>query len=208
MKRHRAEIIGLARPQPDHQGNPDPASMRRLAVATAVVLPASVILLEEPLARAGRPLAGAFAQDVFSRVRGRLRSGGSLVLASRTPEVVQELCDEVIVLEQGSMVDRGGANGVMGAMTPRRAVRRPPGGRDPHGSLAPARDCRKGRKCTSPLLCRRSMPQRPFTRHAPHRERALEAGRRRSRRGVGGDPFRDRTSRCRGALWRQPYPPR
>ena len=129
VKRHRAEIIGLARPQPDYEGNPDPPSMRRLAVATAVVLPASVILLEEPLTRADDPLGDAFAQDVFSLARGRLRRGGSLVLASRTPGVVRELCDEVIVLEEGSIVDRGGAKGVTGRYHPaqggKKAARRP-----------------------------------------------------------------------------------
>ncbi len=66
-------------------------------------------------------------------------------------------------------------------MTPRRAVRRPPGGRDPHGSLAPARDCRKGGsarpRCCAGVQCL-SGPSRGY---APHRERALEAGRRRSR---------------------------
>jgi hypothetical protein len=83
-----------------------------------VVLPTSVILLEEPLARTDDPLAEAFAEEVFSRVHERLRSGSSLVLASRNPSVVPELCDQVIVLDEGSIIDRGGAKGVTGRYDP------------------------------------------------------------------------------------------
>jgi ABC-type polysaccharide/polyol phosphate transport system ATPase subunit len=107
VKRHREEIEELARPQPNHEGDPDPASIIRLAVAMTVVLPSSVILLEDPLARGDDPLAEDFAERMIPRIHDRLRSGSSLVLASRSMELAQELCDEAILLNEGSIVDRG-----------------------------------------------------------------------------------------------------
>jgi ABC-type polysaccharide/polyol phosphate transport system ATPase subunit len=114
VKDHREEIEELARPQPNHEGDPDPASMIRLAVATVVVLPSSVLLLEDPLGRRDDPLAAAFTERVIPRIRDRLRSGSSLVLASRSMELAQELCEEAIVLDEGSIVDRGVTREVVG----------------------------------------------------------------------------------------------
>jgi hypothetical protein len=120
-------------------GEPAPGWATRLAVATAVVLPTSVILLEQ-----AREMDEAFTQRVVERVRERLRSGTSLVLASRKPELVRTLCDEVILLEAGSIIDRGGAKGVArryeAASTPEGRTRK----------LAPSHHLSQGQKLHVP----------------------------------------------------------
>jgi ABC-type polysaccharide/polyol phosphate transport system ATPase subunit len=109
VKGHKDEIEELAQPLTTPDGDPVRGARMRLAIATTAVLPASVILLEEP-----KGLDEAFTERVFERLRKRLRSGTALVLASRRPEFVQELCDEVIVLHEGSIADRGDAKQTAG----------------------------------------------------------------------------------------------
>jgi hypothetical protein len=52
-----------------------------------------------------------FTQAVLERAQRRLREGDSVVFASRTPDLLGELCDDVIVLDQGRVVEEGSANG-------------------------------------------------------------------------------------------------
>jgi ABC-type polysaccharide/polyol phosphate transport system ATPase subunit len=109
VKQHQDEIEELAQPLLTPDGDPVRGARMRLAIATTAVLPASVILLEEL-----RGLDETFTERVFERLRERKRSGSSLVLASRNREFVQELCDEVIVLHEGEIVDRGDAKQTVG----------------------------------------------------------------------------------------------
>jgi ABC-type polysaccharide/polyol phosphate transport system ATPase subunit len=102
VKPREVEIEDLAQPLRDADGGPADGALARLAVATAVVLPWSVILLDDL-----RRLDDSFKERIAERVRERLREGAVLVQASREPDLAQELCDEVIVLEGGSIVDRG-----------------------------------------------------------------------------------------------------
>ena len=102
VKPHQAEIEELAAPLVTPEGDPVRGARTRLAFATCAVLPTRVVLIEDT-----RGLDDAFIQRVFERLRERVRNGSSLVLASRQHEFVQALCDEVIVLDQGSIVDRG-----------------------------------------------------------------------------------------------------
>jgi ABC-type polysaccharide/polyol phosphate transport system ATPase subunit len=103
VKRHREEIEELAQPVLGPDGEPAPGALVRLAVATAAILPASAILFEDGL----RGMDEAFTNRVVERLRDRLRSGTSLVFASQEPQPMAELCDEVIVLDGGSIVGRG-----------------------------------------------------------------------------------------------------
>jgi lipopolysaccharide transport system ATP-binding protein len=103
VKQHQDEIEEMAQPLTTPDGDPARGVRMRLAFASSVVLPASVVLLEET-----KGVDEAFMQRVFDRLRERLRTGTALVLASRRPEFVQQLCDEVIVLHEGEIVDRGG----------------------------------------------------------------------------------------------------
>jgi ABC-type polysaccharide/polyol phosphate transport system ATPase subunit len=105
VKQHKDEIEDLAGPLTTPDGDPVRGARIRLAMATTAVLPASVILIEET-----RGLDDAFTARLSDRLRERLRSGTSVVLASRRAEFVRELCDEVIVLHEGEIVERGDAS--------------------------------------------------------------------------------------------------
>jgi ABC-type polysaccharide/polyol phosphate transport system ATPase subunit len=107
VRKHRDEIeelgrLGLSDEDLEKQG----LVVQRLALAGNVVLPSKVILLER-LPEPDDP----FTQAVLERARQRLREGASVVFASRTPDLLRELCDDVIVLEQGRMVQEGSENG-------------------------------------------------------------------------------------------------
>ena len=109
IKQHLDDIAELAQPLLTPDGDPARGARMRLAIATSVILPASVILLEEP-----RGLEAAFMERVFECLRERLRTGTSLVLASQRPEFVRELCGEVIALHEGSIIARGDAEHAAG----------------------------------------------------------------------------------------------
>ena len=104
VKRHRSEIEELAGPLCTPEGEREPGWAARLAVATAVVARSDVILLEEP-----RRPTEALTEPILERVRQRVRRGAALVLTSRGIGLVQELCDDAILLEEGAIVERGGA---------------------------------------------------------------------------------------------------
>jgi hypothetical protein len=53
-----------------------------------------------------------FRAKVAERLRERLRAGSAVLLASRRAALVQELCDEALVLSGGLVVDRGDAKSV------------------------------------------------------------------------------------------------
>lgn len=151
VKHHRVEIEELAQPLQDAYGDPAPGWATRLAVATAVVLPASVILLEED-----PKLDEAFTERIVEPIRERLQSGSSLVLASRKPELVRQLCDDVIVLDEGSIVDRGGAKGAVRAYQAAQedgrgtAAITPVAGEQTSGTVAPSRYLSERRKLRVP----------------------------------------------------------
>jgi ABC-type polysaccharide/polyol phosphate transport system ATPase subunit len=146
VKRHRDEIEELARPQPDYEGNPDRESMIRLAVATVVVLPASVILLEEPLVKRDE----AFTARVVERVRERVQSGSALVLASREPELVRELCDEAIWLDKGSIVERDRVKGTVRRYAAAQGGKKAGGKPASSELVGPSQDLSQGRKVRVP----------------------------------------------------------
>ena len=134
VKQYRDEIVELARPERGPDGKLDSGTMNRLAVATAVILPASVILLEEM-----RAMDEEFIQEVRGRLRQRLRNGTSLVLASRKPDLVRQLCDEVMHLDRGRIVDRGRVKGVIRRRQDSRANQpRPPAGKLTVPAIVPA----------------------------------------------------------------------
>ena len=105
---HRREIEDLAPMVLRPDGAPDAGSMDRMAVAIAVVVPSNVILLED-----GRSWEGEFTEQIVERAKERVRGGSTLIFASRNAELVREMCDQVIVLHEGEIVDRGGTKGVI-----------------------------------------------------------------------------------------------
>ena len=138
--------------------------MRRLAVATAVVLPGSVILLEEPLTRADDPLGDAFART-SSPSFAAAPKGGS------TRPGVPDPGSRARAVRRGDRLGRGldrrswRGEGVTGRYHPAQGGKK---GRQAAGSRTARRPepgpVAKGGSTTFPLLFRRSMPQRLFTR--------------------------------------------
>jgi ABC-2 type transport system ATP-binding protein len=108
-KRHRDEIeevgrLGLTEEEADKQA----VVMLRLALAANAILPAKVILIER-LPELGHP----FTATVIERLRERLREGAAVVLADRTPGVMAELCDQIVLLDRGTVRSRGPLPGVL-----------------------------------------------------------------------------------------------
>jgi ABC-2 type transport system ATP-binding protein len=99
---HQDEIVRMAQPLVTREGDPVPGATLRLAVATCVVLPSDLILLDEPPG-----MDEAFMARVAAHVRDRLAVGCSLILASRQPPIVDALCGETIYLDKGRVVDPG-----------------------------------------------------------------------------------------------------
>jgi ABC-type polysaccharide/polyol phosphate transport system ATPase subunit len=104
VRSHRLEIEAMAAPLRDEHGEPARGVMLRLAVATAIVIPSNVLLLDDL-----RGLDDGFMQQVFERIPERVRKGDAVLLASRDPGLVAEVCDEAIVLHDGSVVESGSA---------------------------------------------------------------------------------------------------
>jgi ABC-type polysaccharide/polyol phosphate transport system ATPase subunit len=129
VKQHLDEIEELAQPLLTPDGDPARGARLRLAAATTVILPADVILFDDV-----QGLDAGFVAQVMERLRERVRAGSALVLASRDSSLVQQLCDEVILLHEGSIVESGepqraaagyepAANGGQTARRRRRAAR-------------------------------------------------------------------------------------
>ena len=133
VKPHRAEIEAMAAPLRTEEGEPAPGALLRLAIATAVVVPASVLLIED-----SPGIDEAFMEEIAQRIPDRLRDGSSLVLASRKPELISRLCDEAISLSDGEIAESGNGKGVaQGYVTAAGS-----GGRSANGSSAGRRSGR------------------------------------------------------------------
>lgn len=76
---------------------------QRVQVARALAQAPDVLLLDEVTSALDRVASGALVE-----LLGSLRAGGTaLILASHDLAVIEALCDELLVLEAGQVVDRG-----------------------------------------------------------------------------------------------------
>jgi ABC-type polysaccharide/polyol phosphate transport system ATPase subunit len=107
-KPYLREIEALAAPLVDSEGEPVRGWASRLAIATSIVVPGNVLLLEEEAV-----MDPEFSARIVERVHERRRVGAAVVVASRTAGLLRELCDEIIVLDEGKIADRGTAEGVL-----------------------------------------------------------------------------------------------
>jgi ABC-type polysaccharide/polyol phosphate transport system ATPase subunit len=146
VKHHRDEIEELAAPLKTSHGDPSPGVMMRLGIATAVIVPASVLLLEEPPG-----IEEGFMERALARARQQLDNGSTVVLASRRGPLVQDFCHEAIVLDGGSIIDRGAAKGAVRSYgTGGDGVQAAGSANGGRAALAPSRYLSQGRKLLVP----------------------------------------------------------
>jgi ABC-type polysaccharide/polyol phosphate transport system ATPase subunit len=104
VKPHRAEIEAMAAPLWDEPGELARGATLRLAMATAILIPSNIVLLDE-LSR----LDAGFREQLIARIPERARNGDTVILASRDPSLIAEVCDEAVVLHDGSIIEAGSA---------------------------------------------------------------------------------------------------
>jgi ABC-2 type transport system ATP-binding protein len=75
----------------------------RVAVAKSLLNRPAVLLLDEPTASLDPDMAGAIRQYLRDYQQ---QSGATLLMASHNMLEVERLCDDVIILRQGELVDR------------------------------------------------------------------------------------------------------
>ena len=75
----------------------------RLAFAVAVEMDPDILLVDEVLAVGD----AAFQMRCHERIRDFKRRGKTILLVSHALETVEEFCDEVMLIHQGSLVQRG-----------------------------------------------------------------------------------------------------
>ena len=194
-KEHQHEIEALAQPLVGPHGEPAPGSAVRLAIAAAVILPSKLILLDEP-----QEMEEGFARLMVGLLRQRLRAGDSLILASRKPALVEQLCEQAIVLDHGTVVEHRGAKGAIRAYAEvgqGRGSQR--GGAGTRSEPPPLR----GKEAARPRGRRAvQLLGGAAVRGAAQRSRTGEADRRR-RGGVGEDRLRNRPAGRRGSARRR-----
>ncbi len=93
----------------------------RLGFSVAMHIEPDVLLVDEVLAVGDED----FQQKCFGRIWEFKRAGGTIVFVSHDPRQVEQLCDHAILLEHGSVVERGTAEDVLRAYHRRLAARRP-----------------------------------------------------------------------------------
>ncbi|QUH02505.1 ATP-binding cassette domain-containing protein [Saccharopolyspora erythraea] len=95
-----------------------PEQLRRLQVAQVLAAGASVLVLDDADEHVGSGGGGALA-TVLDRVRGEL--GLTVVLATDDSEVVRRLCDDVVVLDGGRVLESGPVLELLGRRRSRTA---------------------------------------------------------------------------------------
>ena len=110
--------VGIPRPASAVRAYPHEFSggmRQRLLIAAALLLDPDVLVADEPTT-ALDPTLQAQVLDLIDTLRAV--SGTSLVMISHDLAVVGERCDQVLVLDEGRIVQRGSARSVIGATTP------------------------------------------------------------------------------------------
>jgi ABC-type polysaccharide/polyol phosphate transport system ATPase subunit len=93
----------------------------RLGFSVAMNVLPDILLLDEVLAVGDE----AFQHKCFGKIWDFKRSGGTMVFVSHSPAAVEQLCDRAILLEHGTVVERGSAEEVVRAYHRRLAARLP-----------------------------------------------------------------------------------
>jgi ABC-2 type transport system ATP-binding protein len=100
--------------------------VKRIGLGVAMLHAPRVLVLDEPFG-ALDPVNAQVIEDLLQRYRG---GGGTVVFASHVMDVVQRLCDRVVVIDQGRVVAEGTVQEVSGGRNLQDAFIELVGGRD------------------------------------------------------------------------------
>jgi ABC-2 type transport system ATP-binding protein len=121
---HTLELLGLTSRQHAAHHQLSRGLRRRAELACGLVRPADLLVLDEPTAY----LDEASVDVVVRRLADALDHGVGVVLTTHDPDVARFLADEVIVLEDGRVADRGTPEQVLvGAAAARAGLAAPRG---------------------------------------------------------------------------------
>ncbi|MEY7973016.1 methionine ABC transporter ATP-binding protein [Saccharomonospora xinjiangensis] len=98
------DVIGLSRSGARLPSELTPGQQRRVAVARALAGAPSVLLADEPTAGVGAE-ESASVLSVLDRARAEL--GATVIVTSRDADIARRICDEVALLDRGSVVESG-----------------------------------------------------------------------------------------------------
>ncbi|SFB47592.1 D-methionine transport system ATP-binding protein [Amycolatopsis marina] len=98
------DLVGLTRRAGQHPADLTPGQRRRIAVARALATGPSVLLADDPTAGVEPEESGAVLA-VLDRARAEL--GVTVLVTTPDAAVARKLCDDIALLEQGSLVESG-----------------------------------------------------------------------------------------------------
>lgn len=99
------DLVGLTRAAGLRPAELNEGQRRRVALARALVLSPSVVLVDEPAAELSPDEAGGVLAALD---RARAELGVTVVLATQDADVIRKICDGIAVLAEGTVLERGG----------------------------------------------------------------------------------------------------
>src|SRR5439155_6266416 len=111
------QVVGLDERRWRDVSSLSPGERRRLALAAALVHEPDVLLLDDPL----RGLDGFARLEQIEVLRELHRLGSTMLLAATRPEDVLEVCDNLAVLRDGTLVWSGDTSAALALASPQDA---------------------------------------------------------------------------------------
>ena len=99
---------------------------RRLTIARALINDPELVILDEPTTG----LDPQVRHLIWARLRELLKRGKTLILTTHYMEEAERLCDELVIMDQGRILERGAPRALVGKHVPGDVVevRQPPAG--------------------------------------------------------------------------------
>ncbi|MGA9278109.1 ABC transporter ATP-binding protein [Ilumatobacter sp.] len=98
--------VGLSARADDELQELSTGNQQRVQLAVALVHEPELLVLDEPFAGLD-PLAIDVLRDIITE---RTKAGAAVVFSSHQLDLVQELCRDVVIIDEGEVIDRGNAD--------------------------------------------------------------------------------------------------